>query len=376
MTSRTHHELTHVNPCPAPGARLYSGGRPDARHRPRRLPRDLHVVKGVLCAPLSYLHAERLALVWMTNPQQGFDRDIMSYPMFRDWRDQSREVFESMAVYSSQPAKLLAGASPEEVRMGAVSEEFFDGRCRPPAWSNLRSRRLRRGTPSRDPARLRVVAARVWRTTDVVGRDAMINGRPYSVVGVLAPGSESHRCGAVDSARDHGGVAGAAGSARRLVAPGDRTTARRRAHRGGTSTNGCRPERAEHRLSRQRSRDQHARHPAARRYGGIGPPAAVAVARRGGAGPAHRLRERLEPVPRAGDGTRARDRDACRTRRRLAAPVARMAQRDAGADHRRRWPDSRWQCGRSVRSSPPHHRRSLALPRCQSTGRSSPRAPR
>src|SRR5262245_8171921 len=83
------------------------------------------IVKGVLFAPLPYLHAERLALVWMTNPQQGFDRDVVSYPMFRDWRDQSREVFESMAVVSSQSANILAGASPEEIRMGVVSEEFF-----------------------------------------------------------------------------------------------------------------------------------------------------------------------------------------------------------------------------------------------------------
>src|SRR5262245_19359546 len=83
------------------------------------------IVKGVLYAPLSYLQAERLALVWMTNPQQGFDRDIVSYPIFRDWRDQSRDVFESMAVYSAQSANILAGNSPEEVRMAAVSEEFF-----------------------------------------------------------------------------------------------------------------------------------------------------------------------------------------------------------------------------------------------------------
>ena len=64
-------------------------------------------------------------LVWMTNPQQGFDRDIVSYPMFRDWRDQSREVFESMAVYSAQSANILAGASPEEVRMGGRSRRSF-----------------------------------------------------------------------------------------------------------------------------------------------------------------------------------------------------------------------------------------------------------
>ena len=83
------------------------------------------VVKGVLFAPLPYPDAERLALVWMTNPQQGIDRDVISYPMFRDWRDQSRDVFAGMAVYSEQFANILSGAQPEEIRATAVSEEFF-----------------------------------------------------------------------------------------------------------------------------------------------------------------------------------------------------------------------------------------------------------
>ena len=52
----------------------------------------------------------------MTNPQQGIDRDVMSYPIFRDWRDQSRDVFAKLACFSVQTANILAGAAPEEVR--------------------------------------------------------------------------------------------------------------------------------------------------------------------------------------------------------------------------------------------------------------------
>ncbi len=149
------------------------------------------IVKAVLFAPLPYLQAERLALVWMTNPQQGFDRDIVSYPMFRDWRDQSREVFESMAVFSSQFANILAGTSPEEVRMGVVSEEFFQT-------VGVATRLGRTFEPDdyvEGRHRVAVLSHGLWQQafggrTEVIGRDAMVNGRPHSIIGVLSPGSE------------------------------------------------------------------------------------------------------------------------------------------------------------------------------------------
>jgi putative ABC transport system permease protein len=149
------------------------------------------LVKGVLYAPLPYLQAERLALVWMTNPQQGFDRDIVSYPIFRDWRDQSLEVFESMAVYTTQSANILAGTSPEEVRMGIVSEEFFHT----VGVANRLGRTFDPADYVEGRHRVTVLSHGLWRRafggrTDIIGHDAMVNGRPYSVVGVLAPGSE------------------------------------------------------------------------------------------------------------------------------------------------------------------------------------------
>ena len=151
----------------------------------------LTIVKGVLYAPLPYVQAERLTLVWMTNPQQGFDRDIVSYPMFCDWRDQSREVFESMAVYSSQSANILAGASPEEVRMGVVSEEFFHT----VGVASRLGRTFDPGDYVEGRHRVTVLSHGLWQRAfggrlDIIGRDAMVNGQPYSVVGVLAPGSE------------------------------------------------------------------------------------------------------------------------------------------------------------------------------------------
>lgn len=149
------------------------------------------VVKGVLFAPLPYLQAERVAIVWMTNPQQGFDRDVVSYPMFRDWRDQSRDVFEGMATYSSQFANIVAGSVPEEIRAGAVSEEFFHT-------IGIRPRLGRTLNPDDyvdGRHRVAVLSHGLWQRAfgardDVVGRDAMVLGQPHTIVGVLPPGTE------------------------------------------------------------------------------------------------------------------------------------------------------------------------------------------
>src|SRR5918993_2700875 len=57
------------------------------------------VVNAVLWRPLPYPHPERLMMVWIDNPRQGFDKDVAPYPTFTDWRNQSRR-FEHLAAYS------------------------------------------------------------------------------------------------------------------------------------------------------------------------------------------------------------------------------------------------------------------------------------
>ena len=83
------------------------------------------VIRGVLLAPLPFPAPERLTRVWMTNPQQGFDKDVISYPQFRDWRDQSRDVFEAMAVINDSVASLSGSGPAQEIALSQVSEEFF-----------------------------------------------------------------------------------------------------------------------------------------------------------------------------------------------------------------------------------------------------------
>ena len=148
------------------------------------------IVNGVLLAPLPYHEPDRLVLVWMTNPQQGIDRDVVSYPMFRDWRDQSRDVFRSMATYSDRFANLVTASVPQEVRIASVSAEFFDT-------VGVRPRLGRAFAPDdfvEGSARV-VLGHGLWQRAfggrpDIVGSDASIDGRRYTIVGVLPPAAE------------------------------------------------------------------------------------------------------------------------------------------------------------------------------------------
>ena len=84
------------------------------------------IVRSVLLSPLPFPAADRLARVWMTNPQQGFDKDVISYPQFRDWRDQTREVFSAMAVINDSVASLSGSGPAQEIALSQVQRSNAD----------------------------------------------------------------------------------------------------------------------------------------------------------------------------------------------------------------------------------------------------------
>jgi predicted permease len=150
----------------------------------------LAVVKAVLFAPLPYLDAHRLVAVWMTNPRQGIDRDVVSYPIFRDWRDQSRSVFSAMSVHTTQFGNIVAGTSAEEVRIAIVSEEFFAT-----VGVNAQMGRTFTAEDFVEGQHRVVVSHGLWHRAfggraDIVGRDVTVLGRPHTIVGVLSSGAE------------------------------------------------------------------------------------------------------------------------------------------------------------------------------------------
>src|SRR5262245_65386855 len=57
------------------------------------------VGKALLVDALPYREADRAAMVWVTNPRQGFDRDYTSYPRLLAWRAHS-QLIEAFAAYT------------------------------------------------------------------------------------------------------------------------------------------------------------------------------------------------------------------------------------------------------------------------------------
>jgi hypothetical protein len=142
-----------------------------------------NIVDGLLWGVLPVREARRL--VTFTEGRTG------SYPDYLDYRDQTREVFEGgVCAHAFVPASLGGGGEPERVWGLLVTGNYFATIGATPAFG--------RGIqPDEDTVVDRdaviVLSHALWRrryASDprIIGRDVVVNGRRYSVVGVAPPG--------------------------------------------------------------------------------------------------------------------------------------------------------------------------------------------
>ena len=146
------------------------------------------VVNGVLLRPLPYPQPERLMMVWVYNPRQGFDKDVATYPTFIDWRTQSQS-FENLAAYFGASVSLTGVGDPAQLRGARVTSSFFSILNVQPA--------LGRWFTEQDATagheRVVVLEHGLWKQRfgsdrTIVGRTIQLGGRPYEVVGVMPQG--------------------------------------------------------------------------------------------------------------------------------------------------------------------------------------------
>ena len=69
------------------------------------------VAKSLLVDALPYREADRAAMVWVTNPPQGRDRDVTSYPRLLAWRERS-QLIEPFAAYTFRRAVVTGTSDP------------------------------------------------------------------------------------------------------------------------------------------------------------------------------------------------------------------------------------------------------------------------
>jgi putative ABC transport system permease protein len=151
------------------------------------------VVNAVLLRSLPYAEPDRLVMLWGTATDGDSSKVARwtSYPDFIDIRDQARS-FERIAAFRS-PEVTLTGADMEPTRLmdaATTSSLFATLRATPLLGRGLLPQDEQPGT-----AHVVVLSHALWRSRfggdpRIVGRALILDGEPYTVVGVMPAGFE------------------------------------------------------------------------------------------------------------------------------------------------------------------------------------------
>src|SRR5579862_3921831 len=153
------------------------------------------VAKAVVFAPLPLPEPDRVVQVF-----QGFqnaryeagseNRGMMSVRngLFQDWRERSRYSFQTMAAYQARQVILRSGDRTEVLDSFLAGDGYFETLGVP-----ARLGRVLNPSDYAGGARVVVLADRFWRAEygadrDIVGREIVLDGAAYRVVGVMPPG--------------------------------------------------------------------------------------------------------------------------------------------------------------------------------------------
>ncbi|MGH9336974.1 MAG: ABC transporter permease, partial [Vicinamibacteria bacterium] len=145
------------------------------------------IVNAALLRPPPVDAPEELVLLFTGTLEEPYK--TVSYPDYVDYRDRS-EVFRGLAAYGEIAVSLSKEGSPEEERGVIASGNFFEV-------LGVRAALGRVLTPEDDRARgghpVVVLSHGLWQRRfgadpAIVGREIAVNGSPYVVVGVTAPG--------------------------------------------------------------------------------------------------------------------------------------------------------------------------------------------
>jgi predicted permease len=142
------------------------------------------IVNGVLLRGLPFPEPERLMIVYSSAPQ--FEHMSSSYLNFLDWARRSRS-FTALAAFRSDSFNLTGQGEPERVRLVMVSAPFF----RLLGIQPVLGRTFTEADDQRHASPVIVLGLRYWKQRfggdpAVLGRSLVLNGTPYTVVGVAS----------------------------------------------------------------------------------------------------------------------------------------------------------------------------------------------
>ncbi len=143
------------------------------------------VVRGVLLKPLPYPDAGRIVAL-RTATRQGRQMGAASFPDMTDWRSRNT-VFEEVGGTYPMDLAVSGGTRPEHVDAAAVTAGLLRVLGARPA-----AGRIFEEADDRAGARVIVASDGFWKTVlggrrDAVGSTVRLNGRAFTVIGVLPP---------------------------------------------------------------------------------------------------------------------------------------------------------------------------------------------
>jgi len=141
------------------------------------------LLDAVLLRPLPYPYSERLFRLFPLEGKRKRGVEQASYADFRDWQRQTR-TFESLAAYGGDSLNLTGTAEPERVQASTVTPGFFATLGVSPV--------LGREFRSDDAESVAILSYALWQRrfggdAGIVGKPIHVEGRAYTVVGVLPP---------------------------------------------------------------------------------------------------------------------------------------------------------------------------------------------
>lgn len=145
------------------------------------------LVNGLLLRPLPFGNPERIVMVWQDyRERNGRDKEWTSPDTFFDWRDQNHS-FESISVLDGWLPTINDG-EPEQIPGAAVTYNMFSVLGVSPAIG----RTFVAEEDKPNARRVVILSDGLWKRRfggerNVIGKDILINGEKYSVIGVMPP---------------------------------------------------------------------------------------------------------------------------------------------------------------------------------------------
>ncbi|HWP43067.1 MAG TPA: ABC transporter permease, partial [Blastocatellia bacterium] len=146
-------------------------------------------VNAILLRPMAYREADRIVVPVFTNASRNIERGSVAFADYMDWKNEEN-LFEAVAVYRPQDVTLTGAGDPVKVDAAQATEGYFAVSAVPPLIGRTFDARDGQGA-----APTLVMSYRLWQRQyggepDIVGKPITVNGRPYTVIGVMPADSQ------------------------------------------------------------------------------------------------------------------------------------------------------------------------------------------